>query len=364
MNSFTMVGKIVPIKDTGSFKGYEEKTYSSGWMTQTLRWNFVCGDNRHLVSIDAGRWKDDAKNSVIYTYSRGTSEEKSKPIQIPWSKRNDTATINEVSGFKIFTIDTDTKEHRDEVTKSGDAKAIEESNKNERHFLAASDFCDLARKLVYSDKIKDWVFKIQGNIVYSYSEKTGKYYSLYEVTKIYRVDESTTPYSNASIDFYYAENFIDKDSIEDSGKAIMSGFTPFYDSVTKKTWFAPISIVMRSDKDTVDVTEDVLNEFSNSEICKAVLSCKIINGAQKVDVKVSDLSEKVQKAIAAGIMDERQAIYNAGGQMYGERIQEIRFNKISKNAEATVYTLENCTATPHKPEEPVDIFANDNEDDI
>lgn len=361
--TFTMVGKIVPVKDTEKFKGYEEMVFSSKWMNQRLRWNFICGDDRHLVEINAGRWQDDAKNDKIYTMSRATATEKSKKITVPWDKRNDPDTIAGVAGYKVFTVDTDTRENRAMLKESGDEQAYAESVKKEKHFLAASDFCDWAKKVVYSEKAKNMVFRIQGNIVHSYSEKTGKYYSAYEVNKIYRVDENTEPYSSANIEFYYAEGFIDKEYVEENGKAIMSGFTPFYDSATKKNWFAPISLVMREDKDTVDVTEDVLSDFDNSEICKATLACKLIDGAQKVDIKVSDLSEKVQKAIAAGIMDEKTAIRNAGGQAYGDKIQEVRFEKISKSSEATAYTLEDCMKKPCKEEESVDIFADSNGDD-
>jgi tRNA A37 N6-isopentenylltransferase MiaA len=76
---------------------------------------------------------------------------------------------------------------------------------------------------------------------------------------------------------------------------------------------------------------------------------------------VTDLDERTQKAIAAGIMDEKTAIRNAGGQAYGDRIQEIRFDEIVKMGESTVYTLDDCTQKPHKEEEPVNIF---DEDDI
>ena len=34
------------------------------------------------------------KNSVIYTYSKAEEGEKSKPIQIEWSKRNDVSEID------------------------------------------------------------------------------------------------------------------------------------------------------------------------------------------------------------------------------------------------------------------------------
>ena len=350
-STFSFVGKIVPIKDSEKFKGYEEKAFPNGWIAQKLRWNFICGDNRHLLEINAGRWKNDAKNSVIYTQSKATAEKKSEKIQIPWEKRNDPAVIDGVAGYKVFTVDTDTYSHREEVKQSGDAKAIEDSNKKRKHFLASSDFCDWTRKVIYSDKVKDWTFRINGNIVYSYSEKTGRYYSSYEVTKIYRVDDNAEPASDLSIEFFYAENFMDKESVEDAGKAIMSGFTSFYDSTTKKSWFAPISLVMRDTKDKVDITEDVLSEFADNEICKAVIACQAIDGAQKVDIKVTDLSEKVQKAIAAGIMDEKTAIRNAGGQAYGDKIQEIRFDEISKAGEATIFTLEDCMTKPHKEEE-------------
>lgn len=366
MNSFSFVGKIIPVKDTENFKGYTETAYDSGWMKQRLVFNVVAGDNRHLVEINAGKWKDDAKNSTIYTMSRATEGKKSEKIQIPWDKRNDPETIEKVAGYRVFTIDTDTYSHRDELTKAGDTAALEESNKKRRHFLAGVDFCDFAKKVVYNEKIKDWVFKVNGNISYSYSEKTGRYYMSYEVNKIYRVDESTEPTTDVNIEFYFADGFMDKDGVEDTGKAIMNGFTPFYDQNTQKNWFLPLSLVMRNEKEIVDATEELLSEFEDNEICKAVLSCKAINGAQRREVNLEDLDEKTQKAVKLGLMSEAQAIKNAGGQVYGDVIQELRFDKIVKHSEATAYTLDNCLEKPHKEEAedntvPFDV---DSDDDI
>lgn len=369
MSTFNFVGKIVPVKDTEKFKGYTETVYDSKWMKQRLVFNFIAGDNRHLVEINAGRWFDDKKNSTIYTMSRAKEGKKSEKIQIPWDKRNDPESIEKVAGNKIFTIDTDYFAHRKALEEAGDTAALEESNKKRRHFLAGTDFCDFAKKVVYSEKIKDWTFRVSGNIVYTYSEKSGKYYQSYEVNKIYRVDPSTEPTSDVNIPFYFAEGFMDKDSVEETGKAIMSGYTQFYDSNTSANWFCPITLVMRGDADVIDVTEELLNNFEDSEICKAVLNCQAINGAQKRDINVEDLDERTQKAIKAGVMSEAQAIRNAGGQVYGERIQEMRFDELVKHSEPTVYTLENCIEKPHKKNEEVevsesvDIFADD-EDDI
>ena len=365
MSTFNFVGKIVPVKDTEKFKGYTETVYDSKWMKQRLVFNIVAGDNRHFVEINAGRWFDDKKNSVIYTMSRATEGKKSEKIQIPWEKRNDPETIETVAGNRIFTIDTDYFAHRKALEEAGDTAALEESNKKRRHFLAGTDFCDFAKKVVYSDKIKDWTFRISGNVVYTYSEKSGKYYQAYEVNKIYRVDENTEPTCDINIPFYFAENFMDKDSVDETGKAIMSGYTQFYDQNTSSNWFFPLTLVMRDDAEKINLMEELLSEFEDSEICKAVLSCQAINGAQKRDINVSDLDEKTQKAIKAGFMSEAQAIRNAGGQVYGDRIQEIRFKEIVKHSEPTVYTLDNCVEKPHKKEAPVDIFGNsDDSDDI
>ena len=365
MNTFSFVGKLVPVKDTESFKGYTETSYDSGWMKQRLVFNVVAGDNRHFVEINAGKWKDDKKNSTIYTMSRAAEGKKSEKIQIPWEKRNNPETIEKVAGYRVFTIDTDTYSHRESLKEAGDTEALEKSNEKRRHFLAGTDFCDFAKKVVYNDKIKDWVFRVNGNIIYSYSEKTGKYYQSYEVNKIYRVDESVEPTTDVNIEFYFADGFMDKDGVEDTGKAIMSGYTKFYDQGTQKDWFLPIALVMR-DVENVDLTEELLSEFEDNEICKAVLSCKAINGAQRRDVNLEDLDEKTQKAVKAGLMSEAQAIRNAGGQVYGEVIQELRFDKIVKHSEDTVYTLEKMMEKPHKEEESVDIFddTEDSDDDI
>jgi hypothetical protein len=159
---------------------------------------------------------------------------------------------------------------------------------------------------------------------------------------------------------------MNKESVEDSGKAILNGYTQFYDSQTKANWFAPIAVVMReSDLDVVETTEEVLNEFADSEVCYAMLSCQAINGAQKQDITIEDLPEKVQKAIKAGIMSEEQAIRNAGGQIYGDRIQEIRFDEIGKMSEATVYEADALVEKPHVKKEETeadvetDIFGDD-----
>ena len=212
------------------------------------------------------------------------------------------------------------------------------------------------------------VFRVSGNINYSYSAKNGMYYQTYEATKITRVDDNTVPSSEVNIDFYFAEGAVDTGSYDEAGKAVVNGYTQFYDSITKKNWFAPISLTIRGETDEKGKKrlagwERVFNKFEDDEIRKIGLSCQSIDGAQRQDIKFEDLDEDTQANIECGLIELEDAIRDAGGQMYGERIQEIRIEKLgrnwSKGSETTVLTVEDCNKKPVKQEEVVDIFDDD-----
>lgn len=364
--SFSFVGKIVPVKDSEKFVGYEEKDYQSGWMTQKLRWNLICGDNRHLVEINAGRWKDEKKNSVIYTYSKAAPGKKSEPITIPYDRRNDPDVINGVAGYRVFTVDLDTRQNREALKKNEQMEELAKSESKRKHFIAGSDFVDYARKVVYSDKIKDMLFRVNGNVVYSYSESTKKYYKKYEVTKIYKVDPSVEPTSDLNVEFFYTEGFMNKEAIDETGKVLMSGYTTFYDNNTKKNWFAPIEVVVRNTKENIDILEECMGDFGEGDVNKVLLSCQDIDGAQRRAVTIDDLSPSVQKAIRAGLMDEKEQLRKAGGEAYGDEIKEFRYVKMSEACETTAYTLDDVNAKPHKEaeEEVVNLFEDDDNDDL
>ena len=101
-----------------------------------------------ITASDFVEFSKTEKNSVVYTYSKAEEGEKSKPIQIEWSKWNDASEIAKVSGSRLFTIDTDYYQHRKELEDAGDEAGLTESNKKCRYFIAGSDFVDYAKKVV------------------------------------------------------------------------------------------------------------------------------------------------------------------------------------------------------------------------
>ena len=353
-NNFSFVGYLRKVKDKENFKGFESKTYDSGWMSERTRFNIVCGDSSHLVEVNAGRWIDESKN-VIYGFTKGDANKKGETFQVPWSQRNNPDIIEKMAGFKVFTVDLDTYQHRKDVEYSGDAEAIAKSNSKRKHFLAGTEFCEYVNKLVNSDKIANVKFRVNGNVTYTYSEKNDRYYSTFEVNKIYRVDDSVESSSEVNIDFYFGKDCVDADDYDETGHAIVNGWTPFYDGNTKKNWYCPITLAMRfgtddKGKKQLKGWKKIFDKFEDEKIRRIVLTCDQINGAQKVDISYDDLDEDTRDNIDFGIISLEDVIKDLGGQMYGDRIQEIRINKpgrgFTKGSETTMYTIDDMNQKP------------------
>ena len=366
-NTFSFVGYLKPIKSNDKWNSFSVTEFESGWINERLVFNVRAGDNTHRVEINAGRWKD-AKKNVIYGYTKGDSNNKGEAIQIPWAKRNDPDVIENMAGWKIFTVDLETFNHRKELEDAGETEALEEANKQRKHFLAGTEFCEYVNDLVNSEKTKDMKFRVNGTINYRYSEKNNQYYSAYEVNKIYRVDDDAPVSSEMNIDFYFTDDSMDDTDYKETGRATVSGYAKYYDSSVKKACFAPVVLAMRfgTDEDgmeTLAYWNDIFTEFEDDAVRYVGLKCDEINGSQRVQVTYDDLSDKVKRAIKVGAKKLEDALAEAGGTVMGEKIQEIRLVGLSRgcsDAETTSYEVEDLTK---KPVADVDIFAGNEEED-
>lgn len=377
-NSFSFVGYLKPIKSTEKWNSFSTTKFDSGWMNERLVFNVRAGDNTHRVEINAGRWTDEKKN-VIYGFTKGDSNKKGEAIQIPWAKRNDPEVIENMAGWKVFTVDTETFNHRKELEEAGETEALEAANKKRKHFLAGTEFCEYVNRVVNSEKTKDMKFRVNGNVTYRYSEKNDQYYSAYEVTKIYRVDDDTPVSSEVNVEFYFAENAMDASDYSETGKAIVNGFTPYYESSLKKTCYCPVTLALRFGTDEegtkkIKGWQKTFSKFEEDEIRKINLVCQQIDGAQRVTITYDDLDDDTKENIDFGLTTLEDVIAEMGGNMFGDKIQEIRIEKLgrgsSKGSETTVFTMEDMTKKPFKEEETeedeekVDLFAEDEDDDL
>lgn len=368
-NTFSFVGYLKPIKSTEKFNSFSTTTFDSGWMNERLVFNVRAGDNTHRVEINAGRWKEESKN-VIYGFTKGDANKKGEAIQIPWAKRNDPDIIESMAGWKVFTVDTETYKHRKELEEAGETEALEAANKKRKHFLAGTEFCEYVNKVVNSEKCQDMKFRVNGNVTYRYSEKNDQYYSAYEVTKIYRVDDDAEVSDEMNINFYFTEDAMDSTDYAETGRAIVNGYTQYYDSSVKRNCFCPITLAMRFGTDengmeTLAYWNDIFTEFEDDAVRHIGLKCDEINGAQRVQVTYDDLSDKLKRAIKVGAKKLEDALREAGTVM-GEKIQEIRIVGLGRGvdgSETTAYEVEDLMKKPFKEEPVMDLFAEDDEDE-
>ena len=192
------------------------------------------------------------------------------------------------------------------------------------------------------------------------------------------MDDDDEVSSEVNVEFYFAEDAMDASDYAETGKAIVNGWTAYYDSSLKKTFYCPMALALRFGTDEAGMKkingwQKIFNKFEDDEIRKISLVCQQIDGAQRVAITYDDLDDDTKENIDFGIVTLEEAIRDAGGNMFGDKIQEIRIEKLgrgySKGSETTVFTVEDMNKKPFKEdvqveEETVDIFGDDFDDDL
>jgi hypothetical protein len=358
MNQFKFRGKIRKLKENG----YTEQTYDSGWMTRKLKFTMACGDNSHFFECSGGKWKDDAKN-VVYTFSKGTETEKGKNIQVAWADRTKTDVMDNVAAFRKYIIDTEIYSVRQEIKESGDDVALAESMKKHHEFLAQWDFVDTLNKLVSSEKAKDMIFEISGNIEYSYSAEKDKYYMNYVPTRVYRVADDAKQICEATMDVFFTADSVDETMVEETGNILVNAHTQYYDRNVKKNVFAPVSFVIKSDNPKAEGFKKMFAKAQDDQVRKVGLTIECINGAQKTSITEAMLSDEQKELIEWGLATFEDIKKEMGGEVYGDKIVENRIVDLVKGnkrgSEETLYSAEDLNKRPVKEEVVVDLFDED-----
>lgn len=380
-NSFQFIGKIQAIKATDKFTPVEKKIYDSGWTNATVKFSCVSGTNRIMCLVQGGKWENDSKNGPIKTINRDGDV-----IEVPWARRHEQSEIDKVIKYRKFIVDLADSNKRNrlkyalKVFENGNVPdelkqevgcntleevktALEKSKSRCHEYLNEWDFAEYMAKVVASEKIKDSLFKISGVQEITYSPSKGRFYSNYRVNKVELVSNEEEQIARMFVDFYFDENCIDDSTFEDSGKAYLNGFTPYYDSSLKKTGFAPITSVVRDAK----WLEVIKNRFSNgeSEIKNIGLAVNVMNGSEQIKLTYDDLDDFTKEDVDCGMIKLEDAIKAAGGNKIGDSVQELRhcgWNARKNKVEETTYTKENmipATIEAAKLEENVDIFDDD-----
>ncbi len=400
---FEMVGKLKAIKESEKFKPYEIKDFPSGWVSKKLKFNVISGDNRHMLTINSGSFKDG--HGDVYVFSKSTidsdgKKNKGESFTIPFKERLISDKLSEVAEFKKFIVDLEKPKRRYllekawEKLKEGNTltedelkemdiesendveKEFEKSKKRHHEFISEWDFVDFVKKVIESDKYKNKKFKIIGEVEFSYSENKNKVYRNLIPRRIYLSSDEIKPYSTATIDFYYNKDSLDAESIEEKGKYFINGYTFFYDRNRKKNLPTNITIALHNVDETADAKAKkaiklYIDQFTVEDDSWKQLGIVVdmIDGAQKLEIDESMLTEFQQDLLLCGEITLDDIRKEIGGSVYGDNIQEYKFEKLakgfSKGRQDTVYVDDDMVIKPlskELPEGVEDLFDDDDDD--
>lgn len=394
-NNFSFVGKIALGKDSEKFHPVERKTFQSGWMNTTVRFNCISGTNRIMCTTQGGKWTDDKKNSVK-TFGKSTTDANGKVIkgdklEIAWSKRFDESEIAKVAGFKKFVVDTGdykmryklqdlvnafennsvTEEMMEQIGIDNleEAKeALEKSQAKRKEFLSEWDFAEYMIKVCNSDKLKNKLFTITGTYDVQYNSEKDRFYTTYHVNRVTLAAEDVEPTTELKVDFFYGEDAWDDSGFEETGKVLVNGWFNYYDSNLKKNGFQNVAIVIREDNEKK--RNALKRKFAVEDGIKQIgLTLSVIEGAERVELTVDMLSEEDREDLEMGLVEWDDLKKAYGGSVVGDKVSELRFASLTakKNvAQDTMYGTEDMSPAREEAddseEEITDIFSD--EDDL
>lgn len=390
-------------KETDKFKPYSETKYESGWVKRRIMFNAICGDNRHLLTVDGGSFADG--HGDVYTFTKGSvdangNKVKGESLKIPFKDRLTSPKLAEVAEFKKFVFDLEKPNRRYKLEKAAEkikegtsltdeelreiglesesevADALEKSNKKKHEFISEWDFVEFIKKVIDSGKYNDKKFFIRGNASYSYSDKNQKVYENYVPQRIYLADDDAEEYSTATIKVIYGADAVDDMSVEEKGKYYVSGYMMEYDNNRKANIPVPVVVTISvaptdaSDKDKKKV-EAIKRKFmvEDDTFKELGIEVNMLNGAQKVEITEDMLTDEQKEDLECGLITLDDIRADLGGNVYGDRVQEYQFVKIArgftKGRNDTVYTAEDMVIKPIEeelPEGTEDLFETDDDE--
>lgn len=387
---FEMVGKISLGKETDKFKPYSEHKYDSGWVKRRIMFNAICGDNRHLLTVDAGSFADG--HGDVFTFSKGSVDDsgnkvKGESLKIPFKDRLTSPKLAEVAEFKKFVFDLEKPNRRYKLEKAAEKvkegtnltdeeltelglnseaevnEALEKSNKKRHEFISEWDFAEFIKKVIDSGKYADKKFFIKGNAEYSYSDNKQQVYESYIPQRIYLAADDAEEYSTATVKIIYNKDSLDDMSVEEKGKYYVNGYMFEYDRNRKANIPVPVTVTIPVSPEDADekakkkvdaikrkftVDDDTYKEFG--------VEVNMLNGAQKVEITDDMLTDEQKEDLDCGLITLDDIRADLGGSVYGDRVQEYQFKKIArgytKGRVDTVYTDDDMTIKPIEEELP------------
>lgn len=406
MNTFRMTGELSLPKETEKFKPYAKRTSASGWNMDRLRFNVTCGDNRHMMSVDALYRADESNDITVFTkggVDDNGNKIKGEAIKIRFKDRLTDPRLVEVAEYRKFVVDTEVRGRRQALSRAMDnikegktisdeelqalgvaseseiPVEIEKSKKKRKEFISEKDFLEHIKKVIDSGKYKDKLFSVSGNIVVELNKMNGQFYTKFQPSRVYLAGDDAEPMCEGEFKVYYGKDGLDSLSVEETGKYYLNGYTFEYNQDTKKNDLAaPVTMVLPAKIDGDDKWEKIAAKFvkyftvDGEEYKEIGLKCNLLNGAQRKELDLDDLDEETRENIELGLITMDDVKRELGiSNTFGDRIQEYQIAGLmqgfSRGANETTFTEDDfqLKIAEVEADDVIDsiIEGNDDEDD-
>lgn len=413
-NTIEFVGKLFSYKQSDKFKPYEENTYDSGWVNRSYKFGIMCGNDRHMMVIKGGKWKDDNKMTVK-TFTKPLYDDnnnliaQSESLTIPWDKRFDKEQIMKVAEYRKFIVDLEVPGRRiklesavekfkdgsitdEEMTTLGvnsleeAEKAVKDSKAKRKEFLTEWDFAEYMNKVVNNEKMKDKIVKVRGEYRIEYSIKNQQFYRSFVPSRVYLCNNDEPVKSEATFDFYFNKDAVDDNDFAEKKKYHINGFLRFYDNTyedNKGDFGCPIMLTIDGNRayknskgepvDGEKFAKGMARKFefdTENEFKQIGLKVNILDGAQTVDFDESMLTDEQREDIDLGLITIEDIKKEMGANIYGDRVTDIIIVGIaqgySKGAIDSAFVASDFLA-PHpagETEEDEEVIFNEDDIDI
>lgn len=385
-NTFDFTCRLAIPNETDKFKPYKKDKYDSGWTKEQLLVAAKTDESSVLLTIEDGYFPKDYK---IKTFSKSVTKDdgtvvKGSKLEIPWEDRQKKYALDKVADFKKVIFDTSSNYERigleKYITNFKEDKAKDEDVLNIEKEYGTSDISKLEEKLkeLQADRkefisavdliglLKDELpkfekdlFHIRGNI--EYSEWNGKGYQKFVPTLIEKAHD-TKQKLNGFVDIFFNQNSLNASAFELTKKYVIDAFTRNYDGQLKKEIFVPIQFVIDGSKIDMNNPKHTGKlkflvkpfEVEDDKIYELQYHVKFVNGAERKDITLDDLTPMQKEQVELGIETLDEIRRELGGNKFGDNINENRLFKINtidfpNGAEQTVFTYEDlCVVRPEK----------------
>lgn len=344
-SEFEFIGNIAIPKEE---KFIEIKDNGKGWIGH--RTTFAVKEtplNSAFVELYGG-YKTDG-TGVVYTFGKGSKDEKGQKLEIAWGDRLKPEVIDMVADFKKIVVDFETDadvkkeyyellfkirniENRENLTDEDQAKLVDyksqlkEKSVNRHEFISEYDAVLFITNNL--PKYKDYKFRIKGSV--DFNEWKGKIYRKFNPNYIEIVPEDRENKTRMIVDIFFNKDSIDEADFEEEKKIYLNGYVQSYTRDVKADRYYPQTFVLNASKINMDDEQQV----GYLELIKGFMKAdgntylhlpwdvNVFRGAESLEFGYDDLTDQQKTLVQYGVKNVSD--FAPKGGVFGANIEELR----------------------------------------